>query len=196
MLLGHRYYDPSVGRFISQDPAQDESNWYAYCGNNPLVATDPTGLFAMESGMANILVSGGYLPPSGLRSLVDLADQINAESHPQLFAAGENGNIEQVSSFARAVASKDPNNIATAVDGLTGNDEVASAVEQAIKRATLPDKMRYTSKAMKSGGKALILQIIDHVNKLDEHGLSAQEANHWLKEITVFVMNLGKKMKA
>jgi hypothetical protein len=40
----HRYYDPAIGRFISQDPAQDESKWYAYCGNNPLVAVDPSGL--------------------------------------------------------------------------------------------------------------------------------------------------------
>ncbi|HEY3415172.1 MAG TPA: RHS repeat-associated core domain-containing protein [Armatimonadota bacterium] len=39
-MLGNRYYDPAIGRFISQDPAQDESNWYAYCGNNPLVAVD------------------------------------------------------------------------------------------------------------------------------------------------------------
>ncbi len=44
MLLGHRYYDASVGRFLSSDPAQAGSNWYAYCDNNPLVGVDPTGL--------------------------------------------------------------------------------------------------------------------------------------------------------
>jgi len=43
-LLGHRYYDPSIGRFLSQDPIQDGSNWYAYCDNNPLTSTDPEGL--------------------------------------------------------------------------------------------------------------------------------------------------------
>jgi len=43
-LLGHRYYDPSIGRFLSVDPIQDGSNWYAYCDNNPLANTDPTGL--------------------------------------------------------------------------------------------------------------------------------------------------------
>ncbi len=46
MLLGHRYYDASVGRFLSSDPAQAGSNWYAYCDNNPLVRVDPTGLDA------------------------------------------------------------------------------------------------------------------------------------------------------
>jgi RHS repeat-associated protein len=43
-LLGHRYYDASVGRFISSDPAKAGDNWYAYCSNNPLQRTDPLGL--------------------------------------------------------------------------------------------------------------------------------------------------------
>ncbi len=44
MLLGHRYYDPALGRFLTPDPIKDGSNWYAYCGNNPLGSVDPTGL--------------------------------------------------------------------------------------------------------------------------------------------------------
>jgi RHS repeat-associated protein len=44
MLLGHRYYDASVGRFISSDPAKAGNNWYAYCHNNPLKTTDLEGL--------------------------------------------------------------------------------------------------------------------------------------------------------
>ena len=43
-LLGHRYYDPSIGRFLSQDPIQAGTNWYAYCDNNPLTDIDPEGL--------------------------------------------------------------------------------------------------------------------------------------------------------
>jgi RHS repeat-associated protein len=42
-LLGHRYYDPSIGRFLSSDPIQDGDNWYAYCGDNPLKWLDPQG---------------------------------------------------------------------------------------------------------------------------------------------------------
>jgi RHS repeat-associated protein len=42
-LLGHRYYDPSIGRFLSSDPIQDGDNWYAYCDNNPLEDVDPEG---------------------------------------------------------------------------------------------------------------------------------------------------------
>ena len=41
---GARFYDPELGRFITEDPAQDGINWYVYCGNNPLNRIDPTGL--------------------------------------------------------------------------------------------------------------------------------------------------------
>ncbi len=44
IYLRNRYYDPSIGRFISEDPARDELNWYAYCGNNPVMFVDPWGL--------------------------------------------------------------------------------------------------------------------------------------------------------
>ncbi|MBS1717743.1 MAG: RHS repeat-associated core domain-containing protein [Armatimonadetes bacterium] len=43
-LLGHRYYDPSTGRFLTRDPAEDGSNWYIYCGNNPVASADVDGL--------------------------------------------------------------------------------------------------------------------------------------------------------
>jgi RHS repeat-associated protein len=42
--VGHRYYDASIGRFLTKDPAKHERNWYAYCGNNPLKWVDPKGL--------------------------------------------------------------------------------------------------------------------------------------------------------
>ncbi|MBI5206022.1 MAG: RHS repeat-associated core domain-containing protein [Nitrospirae bacterium] len=42
-----RYYDPKVGRFISEDPIGFEGgdvNLMAYVGNNPLLLIDPLGL--------------------------------------------------------------------------------------------------------------------------------------------------------
>ena len=58
MLLGHRYYDASIGRFLTRDPAKDGRNWYGYCGNRPTNVLDPTGL-ALPVAMAPILASPG-----------------------------------------------------------------------------------------------------------------------------------------
>ena len=46
-----RYYDPSIGRFISEDPMGFEAgvNFYAYVGNNPLNESDPTGMVNMRN---------------------------------------------------------------------------------------------------------------------------------------------------
>jgi RHS repeat-associated protein len=49
--LNARYYDPEVGRFISQDNISylapetiNGLNLYAYCGNNPVMLSDSTGM--------------------------------------------------------------------------------------------------------------------------------------------------------
>ena len=62
-----RYYDPTVGRFLTQDPEEFEAgdpNLYRYVGNSPLNATDPSGLSA--NPLANL---GGSLG-SGFNSVV------------------------------------------------------------------------------------------------------------------------------
>ena len=44
IYLRNRYYAPSTGRFISEDPIRDGTNWYAYANNNPVMYIDPWGL--------------------------------------------------------------------------------------------------------------------------------------------------------
>jgi RHS repeat-associated protein len=43
-----RYYDPSAGRFISEDPVgfEEAGNFYRYVNNKPVTLIDPTGLTA------------------------------------------------------------------------------------------------------------------------------------------------------
>ncbi len=53
IYLRARYYDPSIGRFISEDPIKDGTNWYVYCSNNPIAFVDP-------SGLSGIMPDGSY----------------------------------------------------------------------------------------------------------------------------------------
>ena len=52
--LNNRYYDPEIGRFINEDPYISTGkgvigcNMFAYCNNNPVNGSDPTGLFWQE----------------------------------------------------------------------------------------------------------------------------------------------------
>src|SRR5260221_420219 len=52
-----RYYDPAIGRFISEDPMGFDAgdvNFYAYAANNPINHNDPSGhiLPAIAAGCA------------------------------------------------------------------------------------------------------------------------------------------------
>ena len=60
VLMGHRYYDTRIGRFISQDPAGDGDNWYAYADNSPTNAVDPMGLAPMDGPGSSPMGSPGY----------------------------------------------------------------------------------------------------------------------------------------
>lgn len=51
IFYGNRYYDPTVGRWISPDPLffYDSPNLYAFVKNNPVTHYDLYGLFSIES---------------------------------------------------------------------------------------------------------------------------------------------------
>jgi len=51
VLMGHRYYDTRIGRFISQDPVRSGGNWYAYASNSPVNSVDPSGLVSYDTNI-------------------------------------------------------------------------------------------------------------------------------------------------
>lgn len=55
-----RYYDPAIGRFLSEDPIgfRGGNNFYAYVENDPLNFVDPLGT---QSGMAQAQLLAGLL---------------------------------------------------------------------------------------------------------------------------------------
>jgi RHS repeat-associated protein len=50
VYMRNRYYAPGLGRFISEDPVGfgSGSNFYAYCGNDPINFSDPLGLYSVR----------------------------------------------------------------------------------------------------------------------------------------------------
>ena len=65
--LRNRYYDPSIGRFTTEDPVKDGDNWYAYCGNNPVNYIDPWGLAVTDSD--KIARAAGLLSDDDIRRI-------------------------------------------------------------------------------------------------------------------------------
>src|SRR5262249_34886615 len=56
-----RWYDPHLGRFVSQDPsgfAAGDPNLYRYVTNSPPNFTDPTGRYAEGYGSGGTMYSG------------------------------------------------------------------------------------------------------------------------------------------
>jgi RHS repeat-associated protein len=50
VYYGHRYYHPTLGRWLSRDPIEEDGgyNLYAFAGNNPINFFDPFGLATYE----------------------------------------------------------------------------------------------------------------------------------------------------
>lgn len=65
IYMGARYYEPSVGRFISEDPARDGYNWYVYGGNDPCLNIDYTG----KAVIAGVLAWWGVVASAFLGAL-------------------------------------------------------------------------------------------------------------------------------
>ena len=68
-----RYYDPNVGRFISEDPivfVGSGTNFYAYVFNSPTVLFDPSGFVGIQKpttqqlGSLAALFPGSYVDPT------------------------------------------------------------------------------------------------------------------------------------
>lgn len=86
-FLRARYYDPLIGRFLSEDPIEFSGglNFYAYTKNNPINFSDPYGL----------LVTGTFDPDTGKVTVTD--DDTGETASAIAFSGGtyqdEKGNL-------------------------------------------------------------------------------------------------------
>ena len=51
-----RYYDPAIGRFISEDANRSGENWYIYCKDAPSIFVDEDGHIPIFTGEASAFI--------------------------------------------------------------------------------------------------------------------------------------------
>jgi len=86
--VGARYYDSSIGAFVSPDPVLDSSspgqlNAYAYSYQNPVTFSDPSGLYALDQiggggGGAAAGAAASRAAAAALRRLAGVASRVSA----------------------------------------------------------------------------------------------------------------------
>ncbi len=125
-----RYYDPNVGRFVSEDPSQDGSNWFVYAGNNPTNCADVNGRAdAWVEAIIKMLWTA--LGPQGVELPDDPATQIE-----NLIQASKNEIYAGRAAAARgAVDAAEGDDTENDVGSAAGNIEAGSGLAQEAKAA-------------------------------------------------------------
>jgi RHS repeat-associated protein len=79
----HRYYLPSIGRFLETDPTgfdAGDMNLFRYCGDDPVDKSDPTGLIENPIGGYDVVKSQSDRPPS--YQMADYRDSLITQGLP------------------------------------------------------------------------------------------------------------------
>lgn len=113
VYMQHRYYDPTMGRFLSVDavhPATGDLtsfNRYSYVGNNPIMRTDPTGDYIcngsgrqcgkIRTALATTANAAKSLPANSkgqatLNAIVAFYGKEGVDNHVNLAFGSANGN--------------------------------------------------------------------------------------------------------
>lgn len=71
-----RYYEPSSGRFLSEDPALSGRNWFTYCCNEPVNNADRTGNALFTIGDYKIRLDWDINPEWGDLHVWQKSDEI------------------------------------------------------------------------------------------------------------------------
>ena len=94
--FNQRYYDPEIGRFLQEDPAGQGLNPYRYCGNNPLMYTDPDGEWFFALIIASMIEGAKAAALNVLTQVVTNGfnfQKINGDSVVSSFATAGVGNF-------------------------------------------------------------------------------------------------------
>ncbi len=152
-----RYYDPSIGRFISEDPIgflSGDANFYAYVSNNPINWRDPLGLDFLtefQDGTYEALnaMAGGFGPSTGnevAEFVGGVAGIIAPTPGGKLKAATKLAKCEKEAAKAAKVAKTTANKLSRAAQvaekGHTQQATEALKEQKRLRDVSLGEKMR------------------------------------------------------
>lgn len=116
IYLRARYYDPSIGRFVSEDPIKDGTNWYVYCNDNPIRYVDRGGKSATE-----VLNSG-----------IQMAQEVSALNPLP--------GLEDVAAGAVLIGAGVAAGVVFVYDAITSDDDTTSAMTDATTSETKQER--------------------------------------------------------
>jgi len=105
IYLRNRYYDTSVGRFISENPIRDGLNWYVYCGNNPVSFVDPLGLWAAD-GSDERFKENNPVVYSSLGDLTQTYENLESLENQGLDIGNMKNEVEDLANKVRYIGDK------------------------------------------------------------------------------------------
>ena len=120
-----RWYDPSAGRFLSEDPSGfsgGDANLYRYCGNNTPNYNDPSGLCwkGVGAGLSekdlwfnNSIPSSNYITPSSSAGLPSWVYDYDFSSHSTPSYSTGSSSSTSLPSWTDSVDMSDPDPFAT-----------------------------------------------------------------------------------
>ena len=136
-----RYYEPTSGRFVSEDPAGAGRNWFAYCAGDPVNSADRTGKSLFTIGDYTIRIDFDLNPQWGDLHVYEKGKEIIS-----MFGDGAVHHVKAPNVFTKDF-------IKTLVRAATSGDKNAAHLYNCLKDGLFGFDM---SDVFKNGGLAII----------------------------------------
>jgi RHS repeat-associated protein len=196
-FLRARYYDSSVGRFINKDPLATP-NRYSYSSNNPVLLTDPSGMYSFSdfwnSPVTSTITSAALLSAStAAKGTVQLAGIVaNVAGNAVGWGAQESTITNQIGGFFRTVQQKSAASLVQSVGALeavnlspetanTISTQVVSVTEYAnlaLSLASAPTDIAELAGQWATHSYPLVQ--LWNLEQLTETGLGTYQSSSWL----------------